>query len=110
MHGDNEAEYPGQLSRESDSEEISEKLEGLTSLASALLDEVKAMIPPAEIDVKEGIDFYVEVRRFEIDLIQRALDQTGGHQSRAASLLGIKITTLNSKIKRYHIPVHSVFY
>jgi DNA-binding NtrC family response regulator len=39
------------------------------------------------------------VRRFEIDLIRRALEQTGGHQSRAARLLGMNATTLNSKIK-----------
>ena len=41
------------------------------------------------IDVGRGINFYDEVRRFEIDLIRRALDQTGGHQSRAARLLGM---------------------
>jgi DNA-binding NtrC family response regulator len=55
------------------------------------------------IDVSRGINFYDEVRRFEIDLIRRALDQTGGHQSRAARLLGMNPTTLNSKIKTYNI-------
>ena len=55
------------------------------------------------IDVSRGIDFYDEVRRFEIDLIRRALDETGGHQSRAARLLGMNATTLNSKIKTYNI-------
>jgi transcriptional regulator with GAF, ATPase, and Fis domain len=44
-----------------------------------------------------------EVRRFEIDLINHALYRTQGHQLKAAQLLGIKTTTLNSKIKRYHI-------
>jgi transcriptional regulator with GAF, ATPase, and Fis domain len=57
----------------------------------------------ATIDVGRGINFYDEVRRFEIDLIRRALDQTGGHQSRAARLLGMNPTTLNSKIKTYNI-------
>ena len=42
-----------------------------------------------------------EVRRFEIQLITNALYQTQGHQGRAARLLGVKVTTLNSKIKRY---------
>jgi DNA-binding NtrC family response regulator len=56
------------------------------------------------IDLSRGINFYDEVRRFEIDLIRRALDQTGGHQSRAARLLGLNATTLNSKIKTYNIP------
>src|SRR5438552_6394395 len=54
-------------------------------------------------DIGRGINFYDEVRRFEIDLIRRALDQTGGHQSRAARLLGMNPTTLNSKIKTYNI-------
>jgi len=57
----------------------------------------------AGIEVGRGVNFYDEVRRFEIDLIRRALDQTGGHQSRAARLLGMNPTTLNSKIKTYNI-------
>ncbi len=58
-----------------------------------------------EIDISRGVNFYEEVRRFETDLIRRALDQTGGHQSRAARLLGLNATTLNSKIKSYNILV-----
>jgi DNA-binding NtrC family response regulator len=57
----------------------------------------------AEIDIARGVNFYDEVKRFEIDLIRRALDQTAGHQSRAAQLLGLNATTLNSKIKSYNI-------
>ena len=56
-----------------------------------------------EIDISRGVNFYDEVRRFETDLIRRSLDQTGGHQSRAARLLGLNATTLNSKIKSYNI-------
>jgi DNA-binding NtrC family response regulator len=56
-----------------------------------------------DIDIAKGINFYDEVKRFEIDLIRRALDQTAGHQSRAARLLGLNATTLNSKIKTYNI-------
>jgi DNA-binding NtrC family response regulator len=58
-------------------------------------------------DIGRGINFYEEVRRFEIDLIRRALEQTGGHQSRAARLLGMNATTLNSKIKTYNISLRS---
>jgi DNA-binding NtrC family response regulator len=58
-------------------------------------------------DLSRGVNFYDEVRRFEIDLIRRALEQTGGHQSRAARLLGLNATTLNSKIKTYNIPARS---
>ncbi|MFN2454861.1 MAG: sigma-54-dependent transcriptional regulator [Pyrinomonadaceae bacterium] len=57
----------------------------------------------AAIDLGHGVNFYDEVRRFEIDMIRRALQQTGGHQSRAARLLGMNATTLNSKIKTYNI-------
>lgn len=57
----------------------------------------------SEIDISNGVTFYDEVKKFEIDLIQRALQQTGGHQSRAARLLGLNATTLNSKIKSYNI-------
>ncbi len=56
-----------------------------------------------DIDISRGVNFYDEVRKFEVDLIRRALDQTGGHQSRAARLLGLNATTLNSKIKSYNI-------
>jgi DNA-binding NtrC family response regulator len=61
----------------------------------------------AGVDVGRGIDFYDEVRRFEVDLIRRALKQTGGHQSRAARLLGMNATTLNSKIKTYNIQLRA---
>jgi DNA-binding NtrC family response regulator len=56
------------------------------------------------VDIARGVNFYDEVKKFEIDLIRRALDQTSGHQSRAARLLGLNATTLNSKIKSYNIP------
>ncbi|MEK7724144.1 MAG: sigma-54 dependent transcriptional regulator [Acidobacteriota bacterium] len=57
----------------------------------------------ADIDLSRGVNFYDEVRKFEMDLIRRALEQTSGHQSRAARLLGLNATTLNSKIKTYNI-------
>jgi DNA-binding NtrC family response regulator len=55
------------------------------------------------LDISRGISFYDEVSRFEVELIRRALDLTGGHQSKAAKLLGMNNTTLNSKIKVYNI-------
>jgi DNA-binding NtrC family response regulator len=61
----------------------------------------------SDIDISKGVNFYDEVRKFEMDLIRRALDQTGGHQSRAARLLGLNATTLNSKIKTYNIPARN---
>ncbi|HKO98196.1 MAG TPA: helix-turn-helix domain-containing protein [Pyrinomonadaceae bacterium] len=56
-----------------------------------------------ELNLSEGIDFFDEVEQFETSLIKLALARTGGHQARAAKLLKIKPTTLNSKIKLYGI-------
>lgn len=53
--------------------------------------------------LSDGIDLFQEVRRFEINLITLALKQTRGHQARAARLLNLNPTTLNSKIKLYGI-------
>jgi transcriptional regulator with PAS, ATPase and Fis domain len=51
------------------------------------------------IDVAKGVDFYAEVERFEAALIKMALEQADGNQAKAARLLGLRATTLNSKIK-----------
>lgn len=53
--------------------------------------------------VTSNLDAQTEVRRFEAELIRSALIKTGGRQRRAARLLGMKATTLNTKIKRYGI-------
>lgn len=70
-------------------------------LAREMMDDIEGS--SADIDISKGVNFYDEVRKFEMDLIRRALEQTGGHQSRAARLLGLNATTLNSKIKTYNI-------
>ena len=59
--------------------------------------------PGARRDLEQGVDFYAEVRNFEISLITQALIKAGGSQVRTATLLGINATTLNSKIKNYSI-------
>lgn len=58
---------------------------------------------PSHLDISHGISFYDEVARYEVGLIRRAMEMTSGHQSRAAKLLGLNATTLNSKIKTYNI-------
>jgi transcriptional regulator with GAF, ATPase, and Fis domain len=72
-------------------------------LVLRLLCELQCIAEVNTLSIGEGIDFYDEVSRFEIDLIKRALLQTGGHQVQAAKLLNMKVTTLNSKIKHYNI-------
>ena len=75
----------------------------LQELVLRLLCEVQCINEVSPLTLESGFDFYDEVSRFEIDLIRRALLQTGGHQVQAARLLNLKVTTLNSKIKHYQI-------
>ena len=46
-----------------------------------------------------------ELQRYESELIRNALQRTRGNQRRAAQLLGVKVTTLNCKIKRLGITI-----
>jgi len=85
----------------------------LVELASSMLQEAELLARDKvfadqaarlrSLDLAGGIDFYQEVTQFETSLIKLALEQTGGNQAKAAELLHIKPTTLNSKIKLYKI-------
>ena len=75
----------------------------LRELVLRVLCEVQSINEVTPVIIGQNFDFYEEVRRFEVDLIKRALLQTGGHQVRAAKLLNLKVTTLNSKIKYFGI-------
>ena len=83
------------------------KTEVLKSIARAL--ESKADNPTGvlDFDSKRGVKFYEEVTNFEIELIKQALGCTKGNQRAAARLLGLKITTLNSKVKAYNLRLTS---
>ncbi len=88
---------------------VRDRVQRLVTLALSLLNEAQnlardkafteASAQLRTLNMAEGIDFYKEVERFEIELIRLALDRTHGCQAKAARLLGIKPTTLNSKIK-----------
>ncbi len=67
------------------------------------LAEIRALQEGQNLKIEHGINFYDEVRQFEINLIKLALEQAGGIQSRAAQLLGLRATTLNNKIKLYNL-------
>jgi len=62
----------------------------------------------ADLNDERGIDFYEEVRKFEIEMIRQALVKADGNQRAAAQLLGLKHTTLNNKVKHYKIQVHLI--
>ena len=53
--------------------------------------------------VEFGVDFYGEIRRYEMILIERALRNSHGSQRKAAELLRLNPQTLNSKLKLYAI-------
>jgi transcriptional regulator with GAF, ATPase, and Fis domain len=92
-----------------------DRIQRVVDLADALLSEAetlardKAFTEEATrlkpLDILGGISFYDEVQRFETHLIRMALAETGGNQAKAAKLLGIKATTINSKIKLFKIDV-----
>lgn len=72
-------------------------------LALTLLREVESLEEQGANDTSAALDLQTQVHRFEAEMIRSALIRTGGRQRRAARLLGMKTTTLNSKIKRYQI-------
>ena|SRR5215213_587822 len=77
----------------------------LKILALSLLREIASAENVGTGQGSTTIDLQAEVRRFETELIRSALIQTGGCQRQAARLLGTKVTTLNTKIKRYKIEI-----
>lgn len=90
-----------------------ERVSKIRDLATALLDEAESLDHDnalAEVSatfenlsLTSRVDFFEEVRRFEMKLISRALELSGGNQARAARLLGLGTTTLNYKVKAYQI-------
>ena len=82
-----------------------EKLETVRASVLLFLREIESAEKslPESSAFGNGISFAEKVRRFEVNLIRHALVQTQGRQRRAAKILGMKISTLNAKIKRYEI-------
>ena len=89
------------------------RLEKIRALAGYLLEETESLdhehalaeasAAVDDLSIESGIDLAAAVRRFEIRLITRALELTGGNQARAARMLGLGTTTLNYKIKQYEL-------
>ena len=89
------------------------KVERIRNLAKALSIEADSFAYESKVadvfsnirhlSLESRVDFFEEVRQFEITLISRALELAHGNQTQAAVLLGLKITTLHSKMKVYQI-------
>jgi transcriptional regulator with GAF, ATPase, and Fis domain len=106
-----EREAPEAVAQPDENNEASGSKSSLTTLKELVLQllcELQCIDEVNALTIESGFDFYDEVSRFEIDLIKRALLQTGGHQVRAARLLNLKVTTLNSKIKHYNLGLTGV--
>ena len=109
--------YPTIANSSTDSE-LERHVQQLTLLARTLASEIETLqreltsdpVRDRQIDFdNDGIDFYDEIERYEIELIKSALDKSGGNQSQAARLLRLKSTTLNAKMKHYGLnPVRSI--
>ncbi|HVF48498.1 MAG TPA: helix-turn-helix domain-containing protein [Pyrinomonadaceae bacterium] len=83
------------------------KIEALKELTLTLLKEVESLKEAQPHDGRRHLNLHEEVRRFEAEMIRWALKRTNGHQRRAARLLGLKVTTLHAKIKRYRIQINA---
>ena len=84
------------------------QLSALESLASLLLKEIEFLKQSEDrtrllLQNDKRINLYEEVQNFEKGMIRSALIHAKGVQKKAAVLLGVKVTTLNVKIKRYNI-------
>lgn len=76
-----------------------------------------SLLPPHMVDrsaaaepgdpLRDGINLHDEVQRYEKSLLSAALERCGGIQTRAARLLGMKVSTLNSKLANYNIDASS---
>lgn len=84
--------------------DVQPHIQAIGELINALLTQLKLLQhEPKYSDDVPGLNLREEVRRFEINLIQRALTRTRGSQVEAARFLGLNPTTLNAKIKRYRL-------
>ncbi len=84
---------------------LENRLNALREVALTLLREVESLRITEPATLSRKVRLSEEVQRFEVDLICSALSRTAGNQTRAARLLGVNLTTLNSKIKRHKIPI-----
>jgi DNA-binding NtrC family response regulator len=91
--------------------------EGNLDELESVLESAISCLPPQQIDESvlpsriryahlksippDGIDLPQIVDDFERNLIATALDQSGGSQTKASKLLGLRVQTLNMKLKRY---------
>ncbi len=84
------------------------KLKVMKEIALVLVEEIEALGYVRSVNISRGIKLHEEMRMFEVHLVQSALERTGGHQTKAARLLGINLTTLHNKLKRLNISLDNL--
>jgi DNA-binding NtrC family response regulator len=82
-----------------DAEELQTKLATMRDLIASLQSELDNLSTINLPEMNDDFDFYREVERYEWKLIQTALRKCAGSQVKAARMLKMKPTTLNSKMK-----------
>jgi DNA-binding NtrC family response regulator len=86
-------------------------LEALKTLTFQLMKEIEVLKTTQAdfsiLDSETKLSFDEAVRNFEKELIRSALIRCSGNQTRAANLLGLKLSTLNTKMKRLNIKLDS---
>ncbi len=93
-HSQNGFDVEGRLTR---------KVETIRTIVRTLITEIEALEESKLDESAQCIDLQEEMRSYESSLIRRALRLARGNQRKAASMLGLRHTTLNSKIKRYNL-------
>ena len=83
------------------------RIEALRAVIMLLLREVESIEEAIAFDIRAPAeaDYCLpeKLERLEVDMIRCALIKTNGRQKQAAKMLGLKLTTLNAKIKKYEI-------
>jgi len=103
------ASLDGNAHELADPKALAKRFEVLREIAEILVEEIEvfsqmeAVAKLQSFEMNDAIDLREEIRRLETYLIRSALKRTGGHQTKAARLLGINLTTLNQKLKRLGI-------
>ena len=102
IHRDKRSTAPGEAD---ELKAAAARIAKFDEVAAALKEEIDRLLRAQDLtlNLSEGIDLPAELRKIEFHFIRSALKITGGHQTQAARLLGIKLTTLNQKLKKHGI-------
>lgn len=95
------------FSRPFTQESISDRVEALRAVVMLLLREVESLEKSISVDAdfsnEDEVSLADRLTQIEIDAIRCAMIKANGRQKTAAKLLGMKLTTLNAKLKKYEI-------